>query len=167
MKEINKYKVFINKNNKEITINYLDPNKDNYYTLVKEQRLKDNIQLIINFERYLILLEKVSDFENVELIKMEFYEDDFSFSEKVHQLIQKKDIKMLTQELSFFNQYNDIDIQSARLKGKINDDSFLITLQNNGIIISELNNEIFDLLDNADNLRNLILECLGLEDGKK
>lgn len=162
-----KYKVFINKNTKEITINYLDPNKKNYYTLVKEQRLKDNIQLIINFERYLILLENVSKFENVELVNMEFYEDDVSFSERVHQLIQKKDIKMLTQELSFFNQYNDIDIQFARLKGKINGHSFLITLQNNGIIISEQNNKIFDLLDNADKLRNLILQCLGLEDGKK
>ncbi|MCT3231908.1 hypothetical protein [Lactiplantibacillus plantarum] len=161
------YKIFIKENTRESFIICFDANTENYYSLVKRERKKHNLQLIINSERYLNLFEKLSTCNNVDLTDVEFLEEDTNFSKKINQLIKKQDMMAVIREISLFNQYNDIDIQSVRLKGQVNNANFLITLQNNGVIISDLNNTLFHLENTNDDLRQLILAWLGLKDGER
>lgn len=159
------YKFFINGNKEEISVKSIDLGAGNYYSLVKNERKKNNLQLIFNSDRYLQLFRSISD-KDITLIGIEFLEEDSVFVNKINTLLEKKDMQLLIEEISFFNQYNDIDIQNITLKGKVKEKNFQIILQNNGIVISKIENDFFDLELTTDPLRKLIIECLGLENGK-
>lgn len=160
------YKMFFTRNSENIIIKTYDTKNVNYYSLIKDERQKGNLQFIINCDRFLKSFTNIKT-ETAKIVSVELLEDDYVFSDEVDQLVSQGDIDKLIKKISFLNEFNDIDIQAVRLKGKLKENSFELIIQNNGVIISELSNNIFNLEDTSDPLRKLILSILGLKHGKK
>ena len=159
------FKIFVNADTQTSSVVEFDE-KIPYYDLLKDERKKNNVQFIISCDLFLKLFKGILD-HNFEIIDLQLLEEDSLFQIKIDELVSRKQINKLIQEIEFFNEETDIDVENIRFKGEINQQKFQLILQNNGIIIMDRGIENFDLINPMDELRLFLFNNLGLQHGNK
>lgn len=159
------FKIFVNADTQTSSVIEFDE-KITYYDLLKNERKKNNVQFIISCDLFLKLFTGILD-HNFEIIDLQLLEEDNLFQRKIDELVSRKQINNLIQEIEFFNEETDIDVENIRFKGEINQQKFQLILQNNGIIIMDRGLENFNLINPMDELRLFLFNNLGLQHGNK
>lgn len=140
----NYVKLFMDKqNNKIIHVKY-SPDKDDYYSLVKEHCKKGYKQIIITSKMMTSIMEDYFYNKLFRVSLIEFMEEDESLKNDIKSILSNLNndrayFGIMLNKIKFLSEDTAIDIKKIELKGKNDKEQYMkISIQVNGILgISE------------------------------